>query len=243
MADAVAKEHRTASRVTTILEIAAAHPDGATLGDFSAALAAPKSSVHGLTQGLVATGYLRQEDRRYVLGPAIAALLATGGPSLSRAAGPAMRTLREHFDETVMLGTLVGDSVVYVDAMESTQLIRYSAPLHQRRPLYPTSTGKCFLAQMSQRRRSAYVSVHVPTADRDRVERELDEIRAAGFATNVGETLPDISAVASPIMVRGRPAACIAVAGPTPRMADKLTPAATAVLDAARLAALQLGDS
>ena len=58
MRDSVGREHRTVTRVTTILEAAAAHPEGVKLTALSALLDAPKSSVHGLVSGLLATGYL-----------------------------------------------------------------------------------------------------------------------------------------------------------------------------------------
>jgi DNA-binding IclR family transcriptional regulator len=241
VADASPKEHRTVSRVTTILETAAAQPDGVTLGQLAAVLGAPKSSVHGLAKGLAAAGYLREQDGRYLLGPAVGALLAAGAPSLSAAARPAMAELHESFDETVMLGTLVGDSVVYVDAIESSQLIRYSAPLNRRRPLYPTSTGKCFLAHMPSRRRVGYLAAHVPTVDRARVESELEDVRVLGVATNRGETLPDISAVAAPVLVGGRVVACLALAGPTSRMAAKLEPGAEAVRAAVQATTVRIG--
>jgi DNA-binding IclR family transcriptional regulator len=239
--ESVAKEHRTVSRVMTILETAAAHPEGATLGQFGAVLGAPKSSVHGLARGLVATGYLREEEGRYVLGSAVGALLAVGRPSIDRVARPAMVELKKQFDETVMVGTLVGVSVVYIDAVDSSQPIRYSPPLHQRRPLYPTSTGKCFLAHMSPGRRRDYLDAHVPAEARPRIERELQEVRARGFAINRGETLPDISAAGSPVTVNGRVIACLAVAGPTSRMADRLEEAGSAVLEAAVATAKRLG--
>ena len=71
-----AKAHRTVSRVTTILELAAANRSGVRLTELATALDAPRSSVHGLVKGLVATGYLREEGGTYRIGPAINSLLA-----------------------------------------------------------------------------------------------------------------------------------------------------------------------
>ncbi len=50
--------------------------------------------------------------------------------------------------ETVFLGTLAGDglSVVYIDKVESEQIIRYAAGVGDRRPLHATSSGKAILA-------------------------------------------------------------------------------------------------
>lgn len=221
MTEAAVQEHRTVSRVTTILEAVASARTGMRLTDLAKLLDAPKSSVHGLTRGLVATGYLLELNGTYTLGPAVAALLSTSRPTLLEAARPAMVELQQEWDETVALCSLVGDSVVYVDLVESTQAIRYSAPLRTRRPLYPTSAGKCFLAHMRGSRLETYLSTF-PEKERAAIRAELNDVRERGVALNRGETVPDVTAVASPIMVSGRPVACLNVAGPTARMTPKL---------------------
>ncbi|MEV0263759.1 IclR family transcriptional regulator [Streptomyces sp. NPDC050617] len=232
---ATPKEHRTVTRVTTILETAAAS-DGIRLAALCAVLDAPKSSVHGLVQGLVATGYLAERDSGYVLGPAAGALLGAVRPALADLARPAMERLLREFDETVMLGEPVGDSIVYVQVLESTQVIRYSAPLRTRRPLYPTSTGKVALAHRDTARRNAYLRARLPDERRRaRAREELAAVVAEGVAFNRGETLPDVSATAAGVFAGGgRLVACLAVAGPTPRTAERLDTVADAVRAAAK---------
>lgn len=226
-----AKAHRTVSRITTILELAAAHRTGVRLSELAAELDAPRSSLHGLVKGLVATGYLREDGGTYSIGPAVNTLLAAAPPTVAEAARPAMEELHGQFNETVMLASLVGNSVVYTDTLESTQLIRYSAPLSTRRPLHPTSSGKCFLAFGSARFRENHLA-DLPR--RDEIRRELAEIAEEGVAVNRGETLPDISGVGAPIFDNGRVVAAIAVAGPTTRLTDIVTDIAQATRTAAR---------
>jgi DNA-binding IclR family transcriptional regulator len=145
------KEHRTVSRVAAILESAAITPDGVSLTDLARVLGAPKSSIHGLLRGLVAVGYLVERNSRYVTAPGLPALLtAAYVPSIEELARPVMTHLRDTFDESVMLGVLAADSIVYVDSVESRQPIRYSAPLHERRLLHPSSMG-CLYARSSRR--------------------------------------------------------------------------------------------
>jgi DNA-binding IclR family transcriptional regulator len=229
-----ALEHRTVSRVTTILEQVAAAHAGVRLAELAAMLDAPRSSVHGLVKGLVATGYLREADGTYVLGPAVRALLMAAPPSLDLIALPEMEKLHRQFDETVMLASQVGESVVYTDAIESTRLIRYSAPLHTRRSLYPTSAGKCILAFAPARMRENYLTAHVAEAEqRERVRRELTEIAVAGVAANRGETEPDDSGVASPILIADQVASVLCVSGPTSRILDRLDEIAVATKKAA----------
>src|SRR4051795_8483300 len=64
--DPVAAEHRTVTRAVAIMElVAVGEPGGVRLGALAGPLGAPKSSIHGLAKGLVAVGYLREQDGRY----------------------------------------------------------------------------------------------------------------------------------------------------------------------------------
>ena len=64
-----ARPHRTVDRVTGILETVSLSPRGVTLAELAVALDAAKSSIQELTNGLLARGYLTEEDRRFHLGP------------------------------------------------------------------------------------------------------------------------------------------------------------------------------
>ncbi|MET8468923.1 IclR family transcriptional regulator C-terminal domain-containing protein [Streptomyces sp. NPDC006422] len=242
MAETVAKAHRTVSRVTDILEIVAQR-DGARMHELSTALDAPKSSVFGLVKGLVSTGYLVEEHGVYTLGPALANLLSQPSLDVAGAAQPSLDALRDRFQETAMLGVAVGDSVVYLASAESQQLIRYSAPIRVRRPLYPPSAGKVILAYRTAAQREAYLRAALPDDDaRGAALDELAAVRAEGVAFNRGETLPDVSAAARPIVVQGAVRGVISVAGPTQRIADHLPAIADALTGAASAAAARLGD-
>ncbi|GAA2898276.1 IclR family transcriptional regulator [Pseudonocardia halophobica] len=226
------KAHRTVSRVTSILEHVAQQPR-VPLSRLTTILDAPKSSVFALVKGLVSEGYLVEDELGYSLGPAVANLLRSEGPTLADIAQATLVELRDLFDETVMLATRVGDSLIYIASAESRQPIRYSAPLRVRRPLYPTSTGKVFLAWSTRRRRRTYLRSLI---DDERTlldaEAELEQVRREGVSYNRGETLPDVSAVARPILVRDEVVGVIAVAGPTVRMPPTLDHAPEALAQA-----------
>ncbi|BAH52890.1 IclR family transcriptional regulator [Rhodococcus opacus] len=235
-----AKEHRTVSRVTRILELAAGHDRGVRLSEISAELDAPHSSIHALVKGLVANGYLRDTGGAYVIGPAVYALLGAR-PTLERVARAGMGRLHTEFDETVTLVSLVGESVVYTDALESTQPIRYSPTLRIRRPLYPTSAGKCFLANMTERSRENYITAHFPDdTERSRVREELSTVAEQGVAINRAETLPDLYAVSAPIFDIGQVAAVITIAGPVRRFVDRLDDFLDATKGTAQMISAQL---
>ncbi|RNM12195.1 IclR family transcriptional regulator [Nocardioides pocheonensis] len=220
-----AGEHRTVARVMSLLELVlASDPQGLRLGELSNAIDAPKSSVHGLTKGLVAIGYLREEDGRYIIGPAISTLLAVGPSSLPSMYRHAMEDLTERWDETTMLATLVGESLVYLDAVEPAAFIRAAPEVNKRLSLWPRSSGKCFVAFMDERKRNLYLrrNKEAPT-DSPELRAELEEIRQTNLAKNVGGSHQGHLGIASPIHLGGGPVTiAIAIVGPLARMEDKL---------------------
>jgi DNA-binding IclR family transcriptional regulator len=221
----------------SILEaVIASESAGLRLGDLADILGAPKSSIHGLAKGLVATGYLQEKGARYVQGPAVSSLLAIGGQQFHQGYRTVLEELSKSGEETALLSVLVGESVINVEIVEPAQLIRASPPLRQRRPLWPISSGKVFLAHMPERRRDTYLRRKFEEpAERERVQAELETIHETGVAFNRGESSPDLYGVASAIVVTGTEVTtAIGLAGPANRMEAKLDDIARLVRDAAR---------
>jgi DNA-binding IclR family transcriptional regulator len=237
-----AKEHRTVSRVVTILEfVAAAEPSGVRLPTLATVLDAPKSSIHGLLQGLVARGYLLSEGGEYRIGPAPAALLTPSRPPVAQLALRPMEQLRDRFGETASLSELVGDSYVYIATVESNQMIRFSAPIGQRSELYPRSPGKVYLAAMTERRVKSYFAAHL--AERfafEDVLADLVEVRRRGYSINRGESLPGLSAVAAGVVVVNRVKFTLSVAAPSERIVSRIAEIGMAVRDSAALLSREL---
>jgi len=235
-AQARSPEHRTVSRVMAVLEaVVASEPNGLRLADLADMLDAPKSTLHGLAKGLATTGYLREHGGRYFQGPAMS-MLALGAQQVPAAYHHALEQLSKAWNETAILATLAGDSVINIDAVQPNQMIRASPPVHERRPMWPGSYGKVFLAFMDPRRRDAYLRrKHKDPAEQRHILAELKTIRETGVAFNRGETIPDLYGVASPITIAGVDVTlAIGLAGPASRMSEHLDGIAETVLDTAR---------
>ncbi|MYW96146.1 IclR family transcriptional regulator [Amycolatopsis rubida] len=229
-------EHRTVSRVMSILEVViASEPNGLRLADLPDMLGAPKSSLHGLVRGLVANGYLRERHGRYYQGPATS-LLALSGQRIPAALHHSLQTLANAWQETAILATLAGESVINIDKVESPQLVRASPPLHERRPMWPGSYGKVFLAFMSSARRDAYLRrKHKEPSTQRRILAELETIRTSGIAYNKAETVPDLYGIACPIRLGdGDVTLALGIAGPASRLEGRLEEVGQGVLEAAR---------
>lgn len=235
------RRHRTVGRIAAILEAAAAE-NGVRLSTLAAMLDAPKSSIHGLLKGLVSVGYLAETDGGYSLGPALGALLGTAErPVLEEVAASTMRELRDEFNETVMLGHRMGDSIVYLSAVESRQLVMYVPWLNVRRPVLPTSMGKVYLAELGPADLASYLAERVPSAQRRKeYTAQLAEVAARGVAINANETVSGVTGVAAGVREHGKLVACIAVAGPSERLGPQLKKVARTVRAAADRISAQL---
>jgi DNA-binding IclR family transcriptional regulator len=180
------------------------NPRGVTLAELAVALGAAKSSVQELTNGLLARGYLTEEERRFHLGP---------GPFIlaSRANRLAALSLDHQFvidlahalDCTVFVGVRVGDAIVFVDNVgEESPNLTFVARTQARRPLYTSAAGKTLLANVGDEEMYRLLDLAGPE-QADQVRRflaELPEIRSRRLAFNRGVTFEDAFAVATPLL-------------------------------------------
>ncbi|KXX56009.1 IclR family transcriptional regulator [Rhodococcus sp. LB1] len=225
--------HRAVSRALHALEIAVASGEGMTLGQLAEQVGAAKSSLHPLLKALVYRGYLTYEDTRYRTGPSIGALSAADSPSIVSVARPFMDDLLRQFNETVMLGSMVGDTLVYLHSVESDQPVRYVPPRVRPPTDRPSSIGKLYLAQLEDDDLERYVADHIQPDQAAALRAEVEEARITGVAFNHGDTLPDLSAVAARIVVGHDIMACLAVGGPSRRIDSRSPEIAAATLEAA----------
>ena len=109
-----ARPHRTVDRVVEILEIVSLSPRGVALAELATAMGAAKSSIQELTNGLLARGYLIEEDRRFHLGPG-PFILASRANMLAALSldHQFVADLAERLGCTVLVGVRVGDAVIF----------------------------------------------------------------------------------------------------------------------------------
>ncbi|MGV9797295.1 helix-turn-helix domain-containing protein [Mycobacterium sp. NPDC003449] len=150
--------HRTVDRVAEILEFAARAHAGTTLSEIAKHLGAPVSSVQGLVNGLVATGYLDERDRRYGLGSAPYLLNRLAGREpVSTVTHADLRTIHDRSGLTTVLSIAVGPNIFYVDYCSTDPRFAYLAENYVQRSLIRTSAGWVLLAGMDKRDQWAYL--------------------------------------------------------------------------------------
>lgn len=223
---------KSAERTLQILEAFAEACEPLALSELARRIAIPVSACHGLVRTLKARGYLYELGSRRGYYPTLrwlekARAIAAHDPVAERVA-PFLESLAGETGESVLLGRLLGERVVYLLVIESRNSIRYSAQVGDLKPMHSSSAGKALLGSMSDEERSARlatlklarVTANTITS-RETLERDLATSRARGWYMTRGENVADVHAIAAPVAVGGQVHAVV-VAGPAPRMQASL---------------------
>ena len=182
----VPQNHRTIDRVTRILEEVVYNP-GMTFAELVRALDAAKSSVHGFIGGLLAKGWLYQEQHRFYLGPAVYGLtLASGHIRAGLVTHEDLVALERETGVAAFLGVQAGDHLIYIAEAGSDHVSGFEARSNIRRTLLITAGGKALLAERPEAERDLYLRRR-SADERDLVDRfleEYDSIKRTRIATN-----------------------------------------------------------
>jgi IclR family acetate operon transcriptional repressor len=148
---------------------------------------------------------------------------------------PFMRELGSRYKETINLGVLDHNDIVYMEMVESPYSLRTQAEVGSRNPVYSTALGKAILAFIpgEQWRNHLPPSLTPRTPQTltsvDALEANLQEVRRLGFAVDHGENEAGASCVGAPIFNRNREViAAISISAPTSRLNGALEDEAAA---------------
>ena len=216
-AKGVPQNHRTIDRVTRILE-AVVYTPGMTFAELVRALDAPKSSVHGFIRGLLASGWLHQDQNRFYLGPAVYGLtLASGHIRAGLVTQGDLLELHEETGLAAFLGVQAGDHLIYVAEAGSDDVAGFEARSDIRRTLLITAGGKALLAAQPEAERESYLRRRTDDESDlvDRFLEEYDAIKRTRIATSIrrnGSRFAIATTVQNP---SGDAVASITLVGPT----------------------------
>lgn len=207
----------------------AEHRDGLSLAQLSDALQLPKTSLFSLLRSLEAGGYVISENGHHRLGQETFALASTiqRTDSFPGNVRPWLAQLHKACEETVLVGVPADDwrHLVYVDVIEASSWLRYSANVGAHRPLYSTSLGLTMLAFAPPERQRAYlgatslqaVTAHTLTT-RKALVQVFKQIRADGHAISSG-SIEGATGVSAPVFgSNGALQAAVGLAGLTVRV-------------------------
>lgn len=216
------------------------------LSDCASELQVAASTAHRLLSMLVYRGFaMRDDDRRYLAGPALGAPVidAPWVPRLRTLAAMPMRELCEQLGETVNLAIRVGGHVRFIATAEASAAQRIGDRTGSVLSAAEASIGKALLALESPERvrglfsgATAQIAGHaLDDAGLTRLARELEVARRTGYAVNREDTEPGVSAVGvAVVLADGIPLAGLSVAAPVRRLDRLLRPEALGRLMACR---------
>lgn len=221
-------------RALAVLEQLAAAGQPFTLSQLAARLHIPKATLARMIDSLEAQGYVahmpdsRGTDRGIALGPRAAqlALATLSNNTFTRACRSLLRALVETLGESCNLTALDGDTVLYIERVETAEPLRLHMQPGMRVPLHCTASGKLFLAHLPAAERRLVLSrlslkrmTHRTLTEQGLLEAELDRLAARGIGIDNEEFVRGMVAIAVPVVdaASGRVLAALAAHAPTAR--------------------------
>ena len=172
-----------------------------------------KSTVYRFLQTMKSLGYVAQEgeSEKYSL---TLKLFEMGSKALQnidliRSADVQMRELSRLTKETIHLGALDEDSIVYVHKIDSLYNLRMSSRIGRRNPLHSTALGKVLLAWRSRedindilQRITFTINTANTLSDAGALIDVLSQVRKQGYGEDNEEQEEGVCCIAVPIFDR-----------------------------------------
>lgn len=247
---------QSVTRVIRILEALCAKPGPASLAELARELSTPKSSLAALLRGLSNEGFVVPVDGGWRLGAGAfglgsALLEARRQLQSSDLVRDGMRRLADKTGETVLLGIHDpnGETMTYVDMVESRNPVRFAVSVGDRRMLYSTAGGRMLLAGMSEPALQAYFAklrpariTSVTETNKGSLLDAVIEARREGIAQTVDQAGEGVTGTAAPIRDAAQVViGALIVAAPSTRWQDRRADLARMVRSEAELISRSLG--
>ncbi len=190
-----------------------------------------RPTLYRIIASLQAEGLIETTgDNRYRLGGRLVGLArqALAQNDVRKIAEPSLRELRDATCETVHLAIRSGNELVYIDKMESLEIVRMSSTIGTRVPFHSSGVGKAFLSalppsdadQLIDRLTLTKITSFTVT-ERDELQETVITAKAAGFVCDNQENEIGIVCFGAAVCESTeRPVASISVSVPLFRLAE-----------------------
>lgn len=233
---------QTLDRALTILDLVAEQPRRT--NEVAEFLDVHPSTALRLLHTLRRHGFVHENsDHSYRLGASIFRLgfQALEAIDLRTIARPYMEELNRATGETIHLGALEDDEVIYLDKVEATHRVRMQTRIGAISPLHCTGVAKAIIAFLPSTERHRLLShrdlksfTPKTITSIDRLEADLAQTRERGFALDEEENEVGIHCVAAPIMSgQGQIVGAFSITAPMSRVDRETLLALTPTLIAA----------
>jgi DNA-binding IclR family transcriptional regulator len=241
-------EIQSLARGLIIMDLVANSEEGVSITELADALGVDKSSASRLVKTLVNYGFMQQRpgSRRFILGQRLYKMswqLLNRMPVREKAK-PYLYRLMQSTGECSHTAVYSEGKALVIDDVEAEASLRVAGGIGRLIPLHCTAVGKGLLA---------FADIPIPDelivrtprtmTDRTQVMKDLEEIRARGFAFDDEENDEGVRCLAAPVYdYTGMAIATIGISGPTVRVTNERVPQlAREVMIAARQLSIDLG--
>ncbi len=230
------------SRALKLLNALSYYVQGLSLSEVAQEVGLPNSTAHRLLTTLQNERYVRFDNERSVWMIGVQAFRVGSTFVRSRdlvsIARPYMRRLMDQSGETVNLGILDRDEVVYLAQVETQKMMRAIAGPGGRAAIHCSGIGKALLAFMNVEDRDRLLGslqMHRETAKTltsgRALKDQLPTISGSGYAVDDEENAIGLRCVAGVIFnEHSEPLAGLSISGPTARLTDALLPSLGALV-------------
>ena len=223
---------KSAERVLEIFNTLAENTQGLTCKEISQKLGYAASSTFELLKTLVENGYLQMnENKKYFLGAMLIRLgnIVNDNLDLKNIIKPHLVELMNILLETIFLGMLSKNSIIYIDKVRSNQTVATNANVGSLKPLYCTGLGKIILAFMKEEKLHEVLEeiefkkyTQNTISGKEKFIEKLKEYKNQGYAIDDEEIEEGLWCLAVPIYdSKGEVNLAISVSGPKERMLAK----------------------
>lgn len=199
------------ARGLAVLEILAAHPAGLTLTETAEKAGLTRAGARRFLLTLVASGYAKQDGRRFMLSARLLSLARTwlGDASPWAYAEPFLREVSAALGESCSVAVLEGEDVVYVARVAGKSIVSVALHVGTRLPAHCTSMGRVLLAGLALAKLEAFLdgaALHSRTpktiTDRERLRAEIAKVAREGHAVVDQELELGLRSIAVPVRDR-----------------------------------------
>ena len=217
------------SRSISVLQLVADQATPANATELLALCDLTRPTLYRILSALEAEGLIVQSaDKTYQLGSRIVSLAhrALAQTSIIDMARSELETLRDLLGETVHLAIRNQQELVYVDKIESKEVVRMASTIGTRVPFHSSAVGKAYLAAMDKASSDALIdqlpmeqiTAFSPT-DKAAFKHYIGQVREQGYSFESEENERGIVCFGAPILnAKSEPIASVSVSVPMFRL-------------------------
>jgi IclR family acetate operon transcriptional repressor len=227
--EVAAKPRDMVSKALRLLVMVGERMPGVTLSELARSAKYPTSTTYRLLRALAADGFVRYDEstKRYSLGPALFVLSqqASSQMDFHEITTPVLERLAHGTGDAVLLSVLDGDREMQIQSTRGTRSFQFLGHPGLHAPLHCTALGKVLVAfsapderERLLRRLPLFPVGPNAITDRRLFRKEIDRVRAQGWALADEEHEEGVRSIAMPVFgPEGVAIAAVSVVAPISR--------------------------